>query len=131
MKKTEKKVSKYKCTYCGYVYSALRGEPHNGIPAGTKFEDLPDTYVCPLCGMQGKGKIGTGGFEPWIPTKYVCTLCGYIYDSERGEPHNGIPPGTTFEDLPATYLCPVCSLDTMITREMGKVGKESFDPLDI
>jgi rubredoxin len=126
-----KKTDKFKCTYCGYIYSPLRGEPHNGIPAGTLFEDLPETYICPVCGMQGKGPIGTWGFEPWNPTKYVCSLCGYIYDNERGEPHNGIPPGTAFEDLPDTYVCPVCGLDEKITRELGKVGKEAFEPLDI
>jgi rubredoxin len=51
-------VSRYKCRMCGYIYSSLRGEPHNGIPAGTEFDDLPDTYVCPVCGFQGKGKVG-------------------------------------------------------------------------
>ena len=43
---------RYKCRVCGYIYSPLRGEPHNGIPAGTAFEDLPDTYICPICGME-------------------------------------------------------------------------------
>jgi rubredoxin len=99
---------KYKCVYCGYIYSPLRGEPHNGIPEGTAFDDLPDAYICPVCGAQGKGKIGKWGFEEWIPTKYICKLCGYVYDKERGEPHNGIPPGTAFEDLPDTWCCPEC-----------------------
>jgi rubredoxin len=125
------KIKKYKCTYCGYIYSPLRGEPHNGIPAGTAFEDLPETYICPVCGMQGKGPIGTWGFEPWVPTKYICSVCGYIYDKERGEPHNGIPVGTAFEDLPDTYTCPVCGRDAKITREMGKVGKEAFEAVDL
>ncbi len=42
---------KYVCNLCGYVYDEANGEPENGIPAGTKFEDLPDDYVCPLCGV--------------------------------------------------------------------------------
>ncbi|MDD1707242.1 MAG: rubredoxin, partial [Methanoregulaceae archaeon] len=37
---------------------------------------------------------------------YICEACGYIYDPARGEPKNGIPPGTAFEDLPNTYTCP-------------------------
>ena len=53
-------VRRFKCKCCEYIYSPLRGEPHNGIPAGTEFEDLPEDYVCALCGMQGKGRIGTG-----------------------------------------------------------------------
>ncbi len=40
--------------------------------------------------------------------KYVCTVCGYEYDPAEGDPDNGIEPGTSFEDLPPTYSCPVC-----------------------
>jgi rubredoxin len=124
-------VRRFKCIYCGYIYSPLRGEPHNGIPEGTAFEDLPDTYVCPVCGMEGKGKIGTWGFEEWRPTKFICSVCGYIYDEARGEPHHGIKPGTKFEDLPDDYRCPVCALDPRITRFYGKVLKQGFDPIDV
>jgi rubredoxin len=113
-KKTGKSVQRYKCRLCGYVYSPLRGEPHNGVPAGTAFEDLPDTYVCPVCDMEGKGKVGKWGFDEWNPTKYICSVCGYVYDEKRGEPHRGIKQGTKFEDLPDTYVCPVCALDPKI-----------------
>jgi len=41
---------KYKCTVCGYVYDPENGDPDSGIAAGTKFEDLPDSWVCPVCG---------------------------------------------------------------------------------
>jgi rubredoxin len=124
-------VRRYRCIYCGYIYSPLRGEPHNGIPAGTEFEDLPETYVCPVCGYQGKGKIGKWGFEEWRPTRYICSVCGYVYDEARGEPHRGIKPGTKFEDLPKTYVCPVCALDPKLTRSFGKVHVQGFGPLDI
>lgn len=130
-KAKSRKIRRFKCKLCGYIYSPLRGEPHNGIPEGTEFEDLPDSYVCPVCGMQGKGKIGKWGFEEWSPTKYLCLACGYVYDEARGEPHRGYPPGTKFEELPSDYTCPVCGLDPKITRELGKVGKEAFEPLDI
>jgi rubredoxin len=52
-KKGNAEVVRYRCRLCGYIYSPLRGEPHNGIPQGTAFEDLPDNYVCPVCGQQG------------------------------------------------------------------------------
>ncbi|HOX35315.1 MAG TPA: rubredoxin [Methanoregulaceae archaeon] len=122
---------RYKCRVCGYVYSPIRGEPHNGIPKGTAFEDLPDTYVCPVCGFQGKGKVGKWGFDEWRPTRYVCSICGYVYDEKRGEPHRGIRPGTKFEDLPDDYRCPVCFLDPKITKSFGKVRKQGFEPLDV
>jgi len=40
--------------------------------------------------------------------KYVCTVCGYIYDPEKGDPTQNIPPGTPFEDLPEDWKCPIC-----------------------
>ncbi len=43
-------MDKYRCIVCGYVYDPEIGEPDNGILPGTRFEDLPDTYVCPICG---------------------------------------------------------------------------------
>jgi rubredoxin len=40
--------------------------------------------------------------------KYECTVCGYVYDPEEGDPDNGIEPGTSFDDLPEDWVCPVC-----------------------
>ncbi|MHB9155139.1 MAG: rubredoxin [Endomicrobiales bacterium] len=42
---------KYRCIVCGYVYEPEKGDPENGIKAGTAFKDIPDTWVCPLCGV--------------------------------------------------------------------------------
>lgn len=43
-----------------------------------------------------------------VAAEYICIICGYTYDPEIGEPDNGIPPGTPFEDLPDDYTCPIC-----------------------
>lgn len=40
--------------------------------------------------------------------KYKCKVCGYIYDSEMGDPDGGIQPGTPFEKVPDSWVCPVC-----------------------
>jgi rubredoxin len=40
----------YVCSVCGYVYDPAEGDPDNGIEPGTKFEDLPDDWACPVCG---------------------------------------------------------------------------------
>ena len=40
--------------------------------------------------------------------KYRCTICGYIYDPEKGDPDGNIEPGTPFEKLPDSWVCPVC-----------------------
>jgi rubredoxin len=47
--------------------------------------------------------------------KYVCTVCGYVYDPSVGDSEGGIEAGTSFEDLPDDWVCPVCG-----------VGKEDF-----
>lgn len=43
-------MAKYECTVCGYIYDPKEGDPDGGIKAGTPFEDLPDDWVCPVCG---------------------------------------------------------------------------------
>ncbi len=40
----------YVCELCGYEYDPKTGDPEHGIDAGTEFEDLPEDFVCPLCG---------------------------------------------------------------------------------
>jgi rubredoxin len=49
--------------------------------------------------------------------RYVCQICGYVYDPEKGDPSQGIEPGTPFEELPDTWACPVCG-----------APKSQFDP---
>lgn len=43
-------MDKYECQVCGYVYNPEDGDPDSGVSAGTAFEDLPDDWVCPVCG---------------------------------------------------------------------------------
>jgi len=42
---------KYVCDVCGWEYDEELGNPEHGIAPGTKFEDLPDDFECPLCGV--------------------------------------------------------------------------------
>jgi flavin reductase (DIM6/NTAB) family NADH-FMN oxidoreductase RutF/rubredoxin len=42
---------KYRCTVCEYIYDPEKGDPVSGIPSGTPFEELPDDWVCPICGV--------------------------------------------------------------------------------
>ena len=51
--------------------------------------------------------------------KYECMLCGYIYDPAKGDPDNGVEPGTAFEDLPDVWVCPECG-----------ASKDDFEPVD-
>jgi len=51
-------------------------------------------------------------------TKSICTVCRYIYDPAKGDPDGGIPPGTPFEKIPDSWVCPIC-----------RVPKSMFKPL--
>ena len=43
-----------------------------------------------------------------IMAKYECGVCGYVYDEDAGDPDNGVEPGTAWEDVPDTWVCPIC-----------------------
>ncbi len=53
------------------------------------------------------------------PKKYRCIVCNHIYDPEEGDPEGGIPPGTPFEKIPDTWVCPECG-----------ASKEDFEAMD-
>lgn len=48
----------FECSACGYVYDPAKGDPDGGIAPGTPFEDIPDDWVCPVCGL------GKDSFNP-------------------------------------------------------------------
>lgn len=48
--------------------------------------------------------------------KFICIPCGYIYDPKIGDPESGIAPGTSFENIPDDWVCPICF-----------VGKDEFE----
>ncbi|MCI8349946.1 MAG: rubredoxin [Oscillospiraceae bacterium] len=41
----------YVCTICGYIYDEAKGDEEQGLAPGTKWEDVPEDFVCPLCGV--------------------------------------------------------------------------------
>jgi rubredoxin len=59
-------------------------------------------------------RAALSGSMPPIPKrgafmqKWVCTVCGYVYDPAKGDPENGVPAGTPFENVPKDWVCPVC-----------------------
>jgi len=122
----------YQCqnTNCGYIYNPDKGDRKGKIPAGTKFQDLPDEWRCPICGGTHKcfrPLAGPGStLEVSCPTptagetpmqKYVCNICGYVYDPAEGDPDNDVKPGTKFEAVPSSWSCPICG-----------ASKENFSP---
>ena len=59
--------------------------------------------------------------------KWQCSVCGYLYDPEQGDPDNGVNPGTSFEDIPEDWVCPVCGaskdefekVETVVNSSLG------------
>lgn len=51
-------MKKYRCLMCGYIYDPAIGDKDSGVVADTSFEDLPDDWICPDCG------VGKDEFEP-------------------------------------------------------------------
>ena len=43
-------MSKYECTLCGYIYNPAKGDPDNDVAPGTAWADVPEDWVCPICG---------------------------------------------------------------------------------
>lgn len=51
--------------------------------------------------------------------RYVCTICSYFYDPAKGDPDNGIAPGTAFENVPDDWVCPPCyAPKSLFAKEM-------------
>jgi violaxanthin de-epoxidase len=89
----------WKCSVCAHVYDAATDAAP--AAAGTAFEDLPDTWVCPVCGAP------KSAYQP-IPADpvYKCSVCAHIYNAATDAAPAAA--GTAFEDLPDTWVCPVC-----------------------
>jgi len=47
-------MEKWKCSICGYVYDPVDGDPERGVKPETRFEDVPESWRCPLCGAMKK-----------------------------------------------------------------------------
>jgi len=44
-------MKQYQCSVCGYIYNPEEGDPDGGISPGTPFEEIPDDWMCPVCGV--------------------------------------------------------------------------------
>ena len=120
-------MKKYICNVCGYEYDPAKGDPDSGIAPGTAFEDLPEDWVCPLCGAskaefevveaeEPKAEQGEKDMSIW-----QCQVgnCGYIYRPEKGDRKGKIPAGTAFEDLPDDWHCPVCGASKKMFKKLA------------
>ena len=71
-------MEKYVCAICGYVYDPGVGDPDNGVEPGTAWEDVPEDWVCPLCG------VGKDNFEAEQYEGAACDAALFLY-IKRGQ----------------------------------------------
>ena len=105
-----------RCSVCHYTYDPVSGDADNGIAPGTSFEDIADDWVCPIC---GSGKDSFEEIDDTSAGSMLCSVCHYTYDPAVGDTDNGIAPGTSFEEIPDDWVCPICGS-----------GKDSFETVD-
>ena len=94
-------MKKYFCNPCGYTYDPEVGDPEHGIAPGTAFEDLPDDWCCPNCG------ITKDMFQPCIDN--------YNYTAHRGEQiRDGLFPFLSCAAIRIRYPLADCYMDYSI-----------------
>ena len=110
-------MSKHICGVCNYAEDA--------------FENLPEDYVCPVCGA-GKEVFETSEGAEAAPeaapaedddptAMYQCQIsnCGYIYRPDKGDRKGKVPAGTSFAELPEDWHCPVCGAGKKMFKKLG------------
>ena len=92
------------------VREFIRNHPtvYMGTHTPQGYENLETKRVMDLDDPQPTIPIDYEVFSKTATGKYVCSICGYVYDPVVGDPDNGIPAGTPFEELPDDWHCPRC-----------------------
>lgn len=68
------------CRACGYLYDEALGDPDGGLAPGTRFEDIPDDWMCPTCG------VGKADFEPYVTADALAVATPAVQHRTRGGP---------------------------------------------
>ena len=121
----------------GFIEAGVEGEIDCGthtlfvgkvVEADVTGEGTPMTYAYYQNVKGGKSPKTAPTFDQDAAAKpkartaarYVCSVCGYVYDPEKGDPDSDIAPGTRFEDIPDSWVCPVCGAEkSMFELEKG------------
>jgi len=142
--------SVWECIVCGWIYDESQGFPEDGIAPGTLWDDIPQDWSCPDCGVtkQDFEMVKTGlsaiatkvatpeekprqpkGLPEAVPVAdnsgepfqiWECVICGWVYDESKGWPDDDILAGTRWADIPDDWTCPDCG-----------VGKQDFDMISV
>jgi rubredoxin len=64
-------------------------------------------------------------------SRYRCPGCDYLYDEERGHPHEGFPPGTSWSVIPEDWVCPDCGVRDKLDFTLTGTGEPADDQEDL
>ena len=76
-------------------------------------------YEALFMSMEPRNDIKVAMTNTQKPRRYRCVICDHIYDPAEGDPEGGIQPGTPFESIPDTWVCPECG-----------ASKADYEPLE-
>lgn len=101
-------MKKYECSVCGYIYDEAVGDPDGGIAPGTKWEDIPDDWVCPTCGV-GKDEFNEVQKVIHRADKLqvngtIGSACTYICDYKAASPDDRNTVKAAFIKCRALYI---------------------------
>jgi len=103
------------------------------VPLKVQYKStLPLTNPKAVVNQKYKAVLEARGFYPFFLMsdratetntldRHECRACGYVYDPKKGDPKNDIAPGTAFEDLPQTWVCPVCGARKSAFQNLGQM----------
>jgi rubredoxin len=106
----------YECGACGYKYDPEKGDPENGIEPGTAFEDLPEDWECPVCGM-GKGCIRGGKIMSAV---FKLTYGLFVLTAKDGDKDNGCIINTALQVTANPLQVSICVNKDNFTHDMIK-----------
>ncbi|MRR58061.1 MAG: hypothetical protein EG824_07615 [Deltaproteobacteria bacterium] len=128
----ERNMDQYQCR-CQYVYDPEKGDPEQGIAPGTPFADVPETWVCPLCGLAKSyflRMVGAPTSEqgrPSIRVKVKCftTMVKADQCDYKGTTEHELVEGSTVHDLMEKLSLPIAALKIVfingIERELDTI----------
>ena len=128
----------WECLVCGFIYDEAKGWPEDGIAPGTRWEDVPEDWLCPECGV-GKADFEMMDIGPSPSTaekpssapapekqenaqitpvaseaatqQWQCHECGFIYSEQAGWQEDGIAPGSRWQGIADDWSCPDCGAE--------------------
>ena len=120
---------KYVCDICGYIYDVAAGIPDQGIEAGTRWEDVPDDFVCPLCGCPKEQFSAMGGaedvedaappkagFDPKVTRSFSYGL--FVLTARDGDKDNGCIINTAIQAASEPLRVSICVNKANYTHDM-------------